>query len=299
VKSSRRVIKSNEVHWGAAITFRPPVAAVVPSGQASAPPPAQPEGPILPVSETTPAEVMQFSPVLQSDLPDPDDYRRGLLLEADAEKERLIEAARSQAAEIERLARAQAAEFEQLANEQAEQVVGTAKAQAAEVTSLARREGYEAAEADAGQLLLAAQGVLDEVRAWRATMFAQSEQSVLDLVSHIAQILFGQGIALEREALEAALNRAVLEAKPLGSLRVHVHPDDAALLNPTWAQQAAPTGQRLELVSDDAIRRGGSLVEGESGMVDARVETQLQLTLKALTADAPAEITESAEAPAV
>jgi flagellar biosynthesis/type III secretory pathway protein FliH len=69
-------------------------------------------------------------------------------------------------------------------------------------------------------------------------------------------------------------------------LRVRVHPGDAAVLSPTWAQQAAPTGQRLELVPDENIRRGGCLVEGEAGMVDARVETQQQLVLSALAPSA-------------
>lgn len=293
MKSSRKVIKSQEVRWGAAITFRPPVVTLPPEPVPAPTPAAPPEAdaPSQPVFETLASELAGV------DLPDPERYRQSLLMEAEAEKERLLEAARAQAAEIERLARAQAAEFEQLANEQAEQVVRTAKEEAAQVTSQARHEGYEAAEADAGQLLLAAQGVLDEVRAWRTTMFAQSEQSVLDLVAHIARIILGQGVTLDRGALEAAFGRAVTEAKPLGNLRVHVHPDDAALLNSNWTQQAAPTGQRLELVADDAIRRGGCLVEGEAGVVDARVETQLQLTLKALTAEPPAEIAEKAAEP--
>jgi flagellar assembly protein FliH len=220
------------------------------------------------------------------------------LAEVDAEKARLLQAAQAQAAELERaarakaaeieqMARAQSAEFEQLADEQAQEVVRVAKEQAAEVTRQARREGYEAAEVDAGQLLLAAQGVLDEVRAWRTSMFAQSEQAILDLVAHIAKVIFGEGVTLPREALETAFGRALTEARPLGNLRVRVHPSDAAILSPAWAQQVAPTGQRLELVSDETIRRGGCLVEGENGMVDARVDSQLQLALGTLTPNIP------------
>jgi flagellar assembly protein FliH len=229
-------------------------------------------------------------------LPNADGSTRKAHTEADAERVRLQQAAqnqaaeieqaaRAQAAEIERLARAQAAEFEALANEKAEQVVQTAKEQAAEVTRLARREGYEAAEADAGQLLLAAQGVLDEVRVWRTSMFTQSEQAILNLVAHIAKVLFGEGVTLPREALEAAFGRALTEARPLGNLRVRMHPSDAAILSPAWAQQAVPAGQRLELVPDESVRRGGCLVEGDHGMVDARLDTQLQLALNALMPD--------------
>ena len=292
MKSSRRVIKSDEVHWGAAITFRPPVV-TLPLDNASAPTGSQAE----PGGAARP--LFHRPVVAAGELPGPDGYGRSLVQEAEAEKERLLEAARGEAAEIERLAQARAAEITQSATAQSEQAVRTAQEQAADVTSRARREGYEAAEADAGQLLLAAQGVLDEVRAWRTTLFAQSEQSVLDLVARIAQNILGQGVTLEREALEAAFGRAVTEARPLGNLRVRVHPDDAALLSPAWAQQAAPTGQHLELVPDDTIRRGGCLVEGEAGMVDARLDTQLQLTVKALeAAPAPETPEEAGEAAA-
>jgi len=296
VKSSRKVIKSTEVQWGSAVTLKAPAAPPAASpwdelGELAAPgaalldfEPLQLAGALTLQPETRPVMIPSNA----------DELSRRLLTGTDVEKARLLQtahhqvtemerAARAQAAEIERLARAQAAEFEALANEKAEAVVRTAQEQAAEVTRLARREGYEAAEADAGQLLLAAQGVLDEVRAWRTSMFSESEQAILDLVAHIAKVIFGEGVTLPREALEAAFGRALTEARPLGNLRVRIHPGDAAILNPAWVQQAAPTGQRLELVPDEGIRRGGCLVEGDYGVVDARVDTQLQLVLSTLT----------------
>lgn len=274
------------MQWGSVIAFK-------------LPPPLPPEtSPSEPEARPAPRFAPVQPEIVEAALPDVGPLRQKLLAEAEAERDRVLQAAREQTAEIERLARAQAAEFEQFANEQAEQIVRTAKEQAAEVTSQARREGYEAAEVDAGQLLLAAQGVLDEVRAWRATLFAQSEQAVLDLVAHIAKVIFGEGVTLSREALEAAFGRAVAEARPLGGLRIHIHPDDAALLNPLWAQQATPPGQRLELLPDEAIRRGGCLVEGESGSVDARVETQLNLALGTLTSEPQSTGDEKAGEPA-
>ena len=296
MKSSRKVIKSTEVQWGTTVTLKAP-AVPCPPVTAPAPPAASPWDELgdlaAPDADQPGFEPLHLEPAKarQGEAPavvpaDVDDLTQKLLAEAEAEKARLVQEAQNQAAEIERLARAQAAEFETLANEKAEAVVQAAKEQAAEVTRLARREGYEAAETDAGELLLAAQGVLDEVRAWRTGMFAQSEQAILDLVAHIAKVIFGEGMTLPREALEAAFARALTEARPLGNLRVRVHPGDAAVLSPAWSQQAAPTGQRLELVPDEGIRRGGCLVEGDYGMVDARVDTQLQLALNTLTPDA-------------
>ncbi len=296
MRSSRKVIKSTEVHWGPTIAFKPPPPPPAPVVVAPA---APAEPPALPFLETlVPVAALDAGPARQAMLAEVETEKARLLQATQAQAVEIEQQARAKAAEIEQLARAQAAEFEQYANEKAEAVVNTAKAQAEEVTQAARRAGYEAAEADAGQLLLAAQGVLDEVRVWRSAIYAQSEQAVLDLVAHIAKVIFGEGVVLAREALEAAFTRAVTEARPLGNLRIHIHPEDAALLNPLWAQQVTPAGQRLELLADEAVRRGGCLVEGEFGVVDARVDAQLQLALQTLASDMPAAPEKTGEAPA-
>ena len=176
-----------------------------------------------------------------------------------------------------------------LAVAQGQQILRQAREQAAETTIQARQEGLAAAEAEAGQLLLSAKGVLDEVQTWRETMLAGSEQAALNLVAAIARIIFGESLALDAGALKSAFARALAEAKPLGDLRIHVHPDDTDLLDPHWPQQqSAQIGQRLELVPDPAVRRGGCLVEGQYGSVDARVETQMQVALDAVFAASPA-----------
>jgi flagellar assembly protein FliH len=199
-------------------------------------------------------------------------------LDLSSAQQSLLTAAVAQSQEILEKARAQAAEMLQAARDHA-----------AEVTRQARAAGREAAEAEAGHLLLSAKGVLDEVQVWREQVAAGSERMVLDLVIDIARALFGDGWSLDGPALKAAFAHALAEARPLGDLRVHVHPDDAAVLGPHWPeQQSTQLGQHLELVPDPAIRRGGCLVEGDYGAVDARVETQLQLAIEALAEPAQA-----------
>lgn len=198
---------------------------------------------------------------------DPDSAHQALLTNTVAQAQQILSAAREQAAEM----------------------VRHAREQSAETTRQARIEGRSAAEAEAGELLLSAHGVYDEVRAWRKAMLAQSEHEVLNLVAAVARAIFGEGLTLDPERLRATFARALAEARPLGDLRVHVHPDDAALLSPHWPELQsahATAGQRVELVPDANMRRGGCLVEGDYGMVDARVETQVDLALEALSNEA-------------
>lgn len=256
MSSSRNVIKANVVRVDRIeiLSSRPEAAppAVV---EAAPPPPPLPRPAPPPPPEPAPAPAPQPQPL------DMNHAQQSLLTAAVAQSQEILEKARSQAAEL----------------------VRNARDQAAEVTQQAHQAGLAAAEAESSRLLLAARGVLDEVQTWRERLAAGSERQVLELVIDVARALFGEGWTLEPEALQAAFARALAEARPLGDLRVHVHPDDAALLGPRWPeQQSSQIGQHLELVPDPVIRRGGCLVEGDYGAVDARVETQLQLAVEAL-----------------
>jgi flagellar assembly protein FliH len=191
------------------------------------------------------------------------------------------------------IAAAEAQQIVQAAYAQATDIESAAQTHAAETTRQARAEGLQAAETETGQLLLAAHGVLDEVETWRQRLLAQSEPLVIQLVSAVGRKLFGAGLTLPPELLQTAFNQALTEARPLGNLRIRLNPADAEVLGPHWPPPSSAS-QSLELVPDSAVRRGGCLIDGDNGTVDARVETQLDLTLASLTQTA-ADAAESRE----
>lgn len=248
----KTVIKAETVRWSAE-TWRP--ASVLPPGLAASAPERPVAAPHSPAGKAAPAAPHALEPL------NLETAREAMMVSIIAESQKLLEEARVQA----------------------RQAMQQAQAQADEVTQQAREAGRRQAGAEAETLLATAQGVLDEVRAWRAATLAGAEADVLGLVTAVARLILGDGVALETSTLQAAFARALAESKPLGNLRVHLHPDDAERLSSHWPRQA-PSGQALELIVDPAIRRGGCLVEGEHGTVDARIETQLQVALESLNA---------------
>ena len=169
------------------------------------------------------------------------------------------------------------------ARAEAQQILAEAQAQREAFVNDARTEGHGVAEEETRQVLLTAQGVLDEVHAWREQIQRTAEADVIDLVKRALNLLLGEIGTPHPDALKAAFQRALNEARPLGALRVHLHPDDAALLGPHWpAQMEGQIGQSLLLVPDSIVHRGGCLIEGEHGSVDARIETQATLVAEAL-----------------
>jgi flagellar assembly protein FliH len=158
-----------------------------------------------------------------------------------------------------------------------------AKEEATAITLRAHLEGQTAAEAEAATLLQSATAIVEEVQAWRDALLTQSEPIVLALIEDIARTLFGEGYALEGAKLQKVFERALAEAKNLGDVRIHVHPEDAALLGPHWdAQQTSAHNQKIELIPDEQIKRGGCLITGAYGSVDARMDHQLETVVETL-----------------
>ena len=174
------------------------------------------------------------------------------------------------------------------ATSQANEIIRKAGEQAIQIAYQAYKDGFaegkEKAEEEAERLLNMARLVLEEAYLWRQEVLSKSERSVIDLVKDIAVKMFGEGIALDPAVLKKAFEKALSEAKTLGYLRLHLHPDDAAALEPIWLKnQMMVVGQQIDLVPDEEIRRGGCFIEGQFGTVDARVETQLKVILDRLS----------------
>ncbi len=223
------------------------------------------------VSEWLPSELapsISMLPVISA--PIPGDIPMGPAIDCDPLIDQLIVQAKMRAEQVLQDAEMQAIE-----------TMDQTRKQAVAVTQQARTQGMTAAETEAAQLLRSARTIVDEVYAWRESMMAQSEHAVLDLVMEIAKTIFGAGLEVDKDVLEDTFGHAMADAKNLGDLLIHVHPEDAAVLGSHWTQgKSAAGGKRVELVPDHSIRRGGCLIEGQFGLVDARVETRMQAVME-------------------
>lgn len=174
---------------------------------------------------------------------------------------------------------------------EADQIILEAKEQAAQIIAAGnatveqhRQEGYnrglESAKAELRESLQAAASVINVARQWRIDMMNQAEPMIMDLVRKMAQKMFGDGIELSNADLQQHFASVMESARSLGDLRVYMNPADAILLGPDWREyQASVLGNKVEIISNDSIKRGGCYIQGEWGTADALVETQLAAIL--------------------
>jgi len=124
----------------------------------------------------------------------------------------------------------------------------------------------------------------------------QVEQQLLALA-------FAVGKQLARRELSAApaqivaILRECLEQLPLAArdVRVHLHPEDAAIVR---ERLAAPAEERAwSLIEDPTLARGGCLVRSDSSQIDARFESRVNAVLASALGEqrAPERAATSAE----
>ena len=175
---------------------------------------------------------------------------------------------------------------------QAEEIILAAQAEADDVLLQAqseidqqKKEGYQQGRNDARleieDGLKATRTMVEEVDVWKTTLISQSEQILVEMLKEISRKMFGDGVELDKNALQTNLNRIMESAHGLGSLNIFLNPRDARILDSSWIdQQMLISGGQAKIIPSGNITPGGCYAKGNMGTVDGRVETQLDAFLK-------------------
>lgn len=170
------------------------------------------------------------------------------------------------------------------AHSKAEEIISSGNEAVDQIRKEAFDQGIEQAKNEMKEALQAATSVINVAREWRTDMMNQAEPIIMDLVKKMAQKMFGDGIVLDDITLEQHFTSVLESARALGDLRIYMNPIDAKTLGPDWREyQAAALGNKVEIISNESVKRGGCYIQGEWGTADALVETQLATILNQFT----------------
>ena len=150
----------------------------------------------------------------------------------------------------------------------------------------AREEGYAAGKAEG---LAAGQQQMREQMARLDALYVaasrplqaldeQTEVELARLATVMAKRVIANELRLAPELIEQAVRQAV-SALPAATrdLRVHLHPDDLALLHELGSAEG-----HWQLLADPTLSRGDCRLESERSHLDARVETRLAAVIDAV-----------------
>jgi flagellar assembly protein FliH len=137
-------------------------------------------------------------------------------------------------------------------------------------------EGRVAVEAQSAQLLSSLGEVIESARKAREQYVQEIADEAVEIVYTAVVRILGQAFE-HREAVVAAVQQAIRSCRERRRLVVRVSPRDFALINNyRSALFEGATTSELDVVADEQVKLGGCVLEGSSGDLDARLETQLE-----------------------
>jgi flagellar assembly protein FliH len=129
--------------------------------------------------------------------------------------------------------------------------------------------------------------MIDDLESQRRALVRESEAAVLRLACEIARRIIGAAAETGEtgeNAVREVVSNALKRIDETQNLVVRLNPDDLAALRknqPDWVEQTIRSGA-IELKGDARIKRGGCVVDGETGSVEAQVERQVEIVERAL-----------------
>lgn len=167
------------------------------------------------------------------------------------------------------------------AKTEASKIVAEAHADAEQIREEAREQGRADGRAEVAALITRARKHVDR-------RIAAAEREVRVLAVRIAERILRRQLEIDPEAVVDIAKGALEEARGRHELVLRVHPDDVALFEREKPGLLARLSVSAHILirADDAIERGGCVVETDVGTVDARLVTQLAAIEKALGEDA-------------
>jgi flagellar assembly protein FliH len=165
------------------------------------------------------------------------------------------------------------------------------RAIAADTHRRAREEGLAEGLAEGRARIEAAVDALVEaetgVRAQEEAFLRAAEHSAVELAIAIAEKIVAGTVAVRPETVLDVVGGALLRTSARHRLVIEVNPEDLQLVSDSAERLAARLGgvQRLDVVAERRIERGGCIVRTEEGEIDGRIGSQLERVAE-LLADA-------------
>lgn len=167
------------------------------------------------------------------------------------------------------------------AHVQAGAIIDTAHADAVEIRNRAAEEGYrdglaravsQAAEASEAIISLTQEAVEQK---W--AFINGAEENIVDLALDIAEKLVAERVELNPKIVTNIAKKALLMAVEREHIVIRVNAEDLEAMKAAKEDlMCAMDGiQKIELIADRRIKRGGCVIETSSGNIDAGIESQL------------------------
>ncbi|MEO1266883.1 MAG: FliH/SctL family protein [Myxococcota bacterium] len=146
-----------------------------------------------------------------------------------------------------------------------------ARNEAEAIREQARREGYAAGLLEANEALVQARAEYD-------ALMRRSEGDMVSLALELTRTIVGRSLELDPEIMVQLVARTLELARGRRNIEVHVHPQDIPPLGAhVDTLKEVASSQAVFILEDPNVPPGGCRIETEAGIIEADLETQLDV----------------------
>ncbi|MCK5145296.1 hypothetical protein KAR48_00995 [bacterium] len=117
-----------------------------------------------------------------------------------------------------------------------------------------------------------------ELEIYRSSLIREVDEIVTQLSLSIVKVLIQRTVTEDPELIKDVVKEALRQVEDRRRIVVKVHPEDWTAIKTFEPEirEAMHSIREIEIKEDAQIRRGGCLIESDSGIVDARIDTQIE-----------------------
>ena len=173
-------------------------------------------------------------------------------------------------------------------DENGSEAVDSAEEERKQAIEEARTHGYAACraemEAEVRDRVRNFTSMVEDLTAQRKRLLMESEEAVMKLSCDIARRIVAKMAEVDEAVVLDIVRNAIGHLSDRQKVTIRVNPADAVVLRASGDElaEASGAGSTVEILEDARIKRGGCLIEGESGSVEAQLDRQVDMIEKAL-----------------
>lgn len=232
---------------------------------------------------TIPEEDINRREELKRELKLLEERLKGLQNEAQA----LMERAKDEASEIKKRAEEEAKRLSQRLLEEAQREAERLKAEASKAGykegydkgfAQGYAEGLKEGKAQYEKQISLLKSVLEEIRKAKERLLEEVEPEIIDLIKIALRKILLREVELDRELVIRVIKTAIKKLEERSKITLRVSPEDLPKVVERREELKRDIEglKELEIVEDPRVGKGGCIVEGSLGVVDARIERQVE-----------------------
>jgi len=146
------------------------------------------------------------------------------------------------------------------------------------------QEGLNFAKIETAEIIETISSIAEEAIEEKWKVIRTVEDTVVDLALEIADKIIAEQVKLDPEIVVGVAKKALLVATEREHIQIRVNPEDLESIKAAKEDLMASMDgiEKIEVIADRRIRKGGCVFETVAGNVDARIQSQLSEASQAL-----------------